>query len=224
MPRPFTLLDRVDTPEGPLELRQRGERDFMITIAGRVLMTSNLHRSELAVAELACALIQKRPDARVLIGGLGLGYTLRAALDALAKSTHVCVAELNPVVERWCRGPLAPLTNDALSDRRVEVFIGDVTQQIRRAAAKGGQRYDAIILDLYVGPADLPRGQHDPLYGSEIVRATHAALTPGGVYTVWAEDGNRSFLERLTRTGFKAELLRVDGGGPRHAVYRGVKR
>lgn len=222
MPRAHTLIERVDTPEGPLELRQSGERSFMITIAGRVLMTSQRTRSELAVAELACAVLAGRPAPRVLIGGLGLGFTLRAALDALPrKGTKVEVAELNPAVERWCRGPLAVLTNDAVSDPRVRVVLGDVAASIREAQ---GPRYDAIILDLYLGPVDLPRGRVDPLYGSEILEHTAAALKPGGVYSVWSEEPNTRFEERLRKLGFKVDLVRPQGGGPRHAVYVAIKR
>jgi spermidine synthase len=218
MPRAHTLLDRVETPEGPLELRQSGERSFMITIAGRVLMSSQLTRSELAVAQLACAAIASRPAPRVLIGGLGLGFTLRAALDTLPKKgTHVEVAELNAAVERWCRGPLAVLTANAVADRRVEVVIGDVSQRIR--AAEGRARYDAIILDLYLGPADLPRGRVDPLYGAEILQLTASSLKPGGVYSVWSEEPNTRFEERLRKVGFKVELVRPRGGGARNAVY-----
>src|SRR5690349_7353098 len=119
MPRAFTLVEKVDTPDGPLELRKSGERHFMITIAGRVLMTSQLTRSETALAQLACLPIRDRAAPRVLIGGLGLGFTLRAALDTLPKKARVEVAELNPSVERWCRGPLAVLTQGAVSDPRV---------------------------------------------------------------------------------------------------------
>jgi spermidine synthase len=221
MPRAFVLLEKIDTLEGPLELRHRGERDFMITVGKRVLMSSIIHRSELAVAQLACELIKKRPAPRALIGGLGLGYTLRAALDALPRAAEVQVAELNPIVEKWCRGPLAVLTDNALSDARVKVVLGDVTAQIRRAAPGS---LDAIILDLYLGPADLPRGQRDPLYGGDILHASYTALRRGGVYTVWSEEPNASFERRLERVGFRAELLRPQGGGPRHAVYRAVKK
>jgi spermidine synthase len=223
MPRAHTLIERVDTPEGPLELRQSGESSFMITIAGRVLMTSQRTRSELAVAELACAVLAGRPAPRVLIGGLGLGFTLRAALDALPrKGTKVDVAELNPAVERWCRGPLAALTNGAVSDPRVRVVLGDVTALIREA--DGRPRYDAIVLDLYLGPTDLPRGRVDPLYGSEILELTAGALKPGGVYSVWSEEPNTRFEERLRKLGFKVDLVRPQGGGPRHAVYVAIKR
>jgi spermidine synthase len=220
VPRPFRLIESVSTPEGPLELRQRGEQDFMISVAGRVLMTSNIHRSELAVAELGCAPIRGRRGARVLIGGLGLGYTLRAALDCLPADARVVVAELNEPVVRWCQGPCAVLTGDALADRRVEVVVGDVTASIREAAR--GQRFDAIILDLYVGPGESAHAT-TALYGREILRRTHEALTPGGVYAVWGEDANPAFEARLRSVGFDAELQRVKGGGPRHAVYLGRK-
>src|SRR5262249_23982771 len=125
MPRPWKLIERVDTNEGPLELRQRDELDFMISISGRVLMSSIIHRSETLVAELGVERAHKLPAPHVLIGGFGLGFTLRAALDKLPKKAHVTVAELNPVVVRWGRGPLAPLTANALSDPRVAVFEGD---------------------------------------------------------------------------------------------------
>jgi len=220
MPRPFVLIDRVDTPEGPLELHQRSERDFMIRVGTRVLMSTTFNRSELAVAELGCAPIKGRAAPRVLIGGLGLGFTLRAALDLLPASAHVEVAELNPAVKKWCEGPLAALTNSAALDKRVRVQLEDVTACVRRAAKAGvSERFDAIVVDLYEGPKDLKRGQPDPLYGSEILKQTHAALSKGGVYAVWAEEPNRAFEERLTRAGFKAQFVRARGGGPTHAVY-----
>ncbi|MDB4971840.1 MAG: spermidine synthase [Myxococcaceae bacterium] len=219
MPRAFTLIERVDTPEGPLELRQSGAH-FMITIGTRVLMSSQLNRSEIAVAKLGCEPIRARPLPRVLIGGLGLGFTLRAALDVLPKKARVEVAELNPVVERWCRGPLAVLTADALSDPRVRLKLGDVTAPIRAAAG----RYDAIVLDLYLGPDDPKRGRVDPLYGLDILTKTHAALTKGGIYAVWSEEPNAQFEQRLARVGFSVQLVRPKGGGPRNAVYVATKK
>lgn len=219
MTRPMTLVERVETPEGPLELRQRGDRDFMITIAGRVLMTSLLHRSELSVATLATARLGDRRAPRVLIGGLGLGYTLRAALDSLSPGAKVQVAELNPAVVRWCRGPLAALTRDALSDPRVEVIEGDVTAVIRAAGAAAGKRLDAIVLDLYVGPDNAPTSEGDPLYGTRAVAEAWAALSPGGVYSVWGEAKTPRFEARLERQGFASELVHNHAGGPRYAVY-----
>lgn len=195
----------------------------MISVGGRVLMTSNIHRSELAVATLGCAPIRERRGARVLIGGLGLGYTLRAALDTLHKDAKVEVAELNEAVVRWCRGPVAVLTEDALADRRVSVYVGDVTRRIREVAGNAAApRFDAIILDLYVGPGDSAHETRS-LYGRETLQRTHEALAPGGVYAVWGEDVNPPFEARLQSVGFRAEHKRVRGGGPRHAVYLATK-
>jgi spermidine synthase len=225
MPRPFVLLDRVEiVPGGSLELRRRGERDFMITLNGRVLMSSTIHRSEVAIAELGCAPIRQRPAPRVLVGGLGLGYTLRAALDALPETARVQVAELNAAVKRWCEGPLADLTGKAALDQRVTVVIEDVSACVRRAARAGAERFDAIIVDLYEGPRDLKPGQRDALYGMDILRHTHAALSEGGVYAVWAEDPNLAFERRLRAVGFQVEYARVGGGGPRHALYVAKKQ
>src|ERR1700760_3905927 len=142
MTRPWQTIARVPTSEGALELRQRGPLDFLITIAGRVLMTSQARRSEEALATLPLR-DQKPPKLRsVVVGGLGMGYTLRAALDLLPPATKVTVVELNPDVVAWCRGPLAPLTDGAVSDARVEVVVDDVAHFI--AAAKPGS-YDAIL-------------------------------------------------------------------------------
>lgn len=223
MPRAFTLIERVETPDGPLELRQRGPRDFMISIAGRVLMTSLLHKSELSVATLACARIRDRRAPNVLIGGLGLGYTLRAALDALPKEARVRVAELNPAVIRWCKGPLAVLTDDALADPRVEVVQGDVMNEVRAAKGAGAKRLDAVIVDLYVGPDNGAKGDGDPLYGSAAVGDLFAALSPGGVYSVWGEEKASRFEARVRRLGFDVELVQNYAGGPRYAVYVATK-
>lgn len=219
MPRPWKLIERVDTLEGPLELRQRDERDFMISIAGRVLMSSIIHRSETLVAELGVERAQKLPAPQVLIGGFGLGFTLRAALDKLPKQARVTVAELNPVVVRWGRGALAPLTANALSDRRVEVFEGDVTKVIRAAERGARPRFDAIILDLYLGPSHGPEAARDPLYGKAILAATRRALNSKGTYAVWGEDPDASFEARLRSAGFSTHTVRSRGGGPRHVVY-----
>jgi spermidine synthase len=225
MPRPWALIEQVNTPEGSLELRRRGDRDFMITIAGRVLMSSNIHGSEVAVAELGCEKVRDRRAPRVLIGGLGLGFTLRAALDSLPKDAHVTVAELNPAVVRWCKGPAATITNAAVDDPRVQVFEGDVTHEIRRVSAqKDAPRWDAIILDLYVGPGDSAHGNTDPLYGRAILERTHKALSDGGVYAVWGEDPDPAFERRMQRAGFETQLVRTKGNGPRHAVYVATKR
>ena len=130
--RSWTVLDRVQTPDGVLELRRRADDDFLITIDGRVLMNSRAHRSELGLARLGCKGLTE-PSPSVLIGGLGMGYTLRAALDCLPTHARIVVAELNRCVLQWCEGPLAALTIDAVRDPRVEVRIEDVAQSIAAA-------------------------------------------------------------------------------------------
>jgi hypothetical protein len=176
MPRPFTLRESVKTPEGLLELRQRGDRDFMISIGGRVLMTSVLRNSEVELAQLGCAPIADRKNARVLVGGLGLGFTLRAALDALPADARVVVAEINPVVVRWCRGPLAVLTEDSLADPRVSVVEEDVTKVIRGVVDSPEEpRFDAAIWDLYRGPGFAPELDY-ALYGPVSIERTFRAL------------------------------------------------
>jgi len=216
MPRPFVSIDSVATPEGLLELRRRGEGEFLITIAGRVLMSSAIHRTETEVAVLGCRGLERAKRPRVLIGGLGLGFTLRAALDSLPASAEVTVAELNPRVVEWCEGPVAPAIGNALADGRVRVVVGDVMQAIR-----GGARapFDAIVVDLYEGPRRLPRGRPDLLYGPEAIASVYGALAPGGRYAVWSEEPFPPFEQRLREQGFSVERVRAGRGGPRHAVY-----
>ncbi len=215
MTRPWETLDAVDTEEGRLELRRRGSDgdDFVITVAGRVLMSSMAHLTEVAVAEMACREVMNREKPRVLIGGLGMGYTLRAALDVLPRRARVEVAEINEAVVRWCRGPLAGLTRNALKDPRASVKMEDVAAVI----ARGG--YDAIILDLYEGPREAARAEGDPFYGREALKRTREALTPGGLFAVWSEDPDAAFEKRLRAAGFEVDRRKPGKGGPRHAVY-----
>jgi spermidine synthase len=230
--KPWETLDAVDTDEGRLELRRRGETDFVITVAGRVLMNSAWHRSEIAVAQLACRRIKDRPRPRVLIGGLGMGYTLRAALDELPRTARVVVAEIEPAVVRWCRGPLAPLTERAVDDPRTEIVLGDVAQVITDAGraeaarfdtARFDARFDTIVLDLYEGPRTSTQAREDPFWGPAALRRTRDALTPGGVFSVWSEDPDAAFEKRLAAAGFRVERRRPESGGPRHAVYLGER-
>jgi len=219
--RPWQTLGAVSTDEGELKLLARDERDYMITVAGRVLMVSKSSRSEQALASLACASLRRtRPGPRVLIGGLGMGYTLRAALDALPKTARVTVCELTPAVLEWCRGPLAHLTDAAVDDPRVRVVFEDVAQAIRRAASGGPRgRFDAILLDLYEGPNEGRRGANESLYGAAALRRSREALRPGGTFAVWSEAADAAFERRLRTAGFHAERRRLDGGGHRYVVY-----
>jgi len=219
MAKPWQVLDNVDTDEGLLELRQRGDKDFLITIDNRVLMTSSANRSELVLSELACRAMQNRTNPRVLIGGLGMGYTLKAALDHLAADASVVVAELNPVVHKWCSGPIAHLTDGAVNDPRVTVEIADVATLITNAAIQGGEtRFDAIILDLYEGPHEGDE-EYDHLYGDAALELSGSALRPGGVFAIWSEDPDKSFEKRLTNAGFSFSKERPGRGGRRHVVY-----
>jgi spermidine synthase len=203
-----------------LELRQRGN-DFLIVIAGRVLMNSYARRSEEELARLALASVRGRPRPRVLIGGLGMGFTLRAALDVLPADASVLVAELNPIVLAWCRGPLAPATRDAASDPRVQVEIGDVAAVI--AGAPPG-RFDAIVLDLYEGPNAASQRRDDPFYGEAALERTRRALAPGSPLAVWSEDADAPFARRLAAAGFEVTTHAIGSGGRRHVVYLGRLR
>ncbi|HEY6008697.1 MAG TPA: spermidine synthase, partial [Geobacteraceae bacterium] len=153
MAQPWKTIERIATDEGKLELRQRGERDFLIMIGSQVLMNSLANRSEVVLGRLGCGHLKESDSPRVLVGGLGMGFTLKAVLDTLPATAQVVVAELNPTVVAWCRGPLAALTEKAVDDPRVTVEICDVAHRIRQSAKNGGEScFDAIILDLYRGP------------------------------------------------------------------------
>ena len=212
---PWKIIDRVPTPEGVLELRQRSATDFLITIGGRVLMTSMAHRSEDALARLTCRALVALKRPRVLIGGLGMGLTLRAALADLPTGAALTVVELNPRVVAWCRGPLAALCNHAMEDRRVTVQVANVTSVI--AHARPGA-YHAIVLDLYEGPPKNGGRSPDPLYGPAAIENTLAALEPGGLFAVWSEDESPPFRARLETAGFVVERHRA-GRGRAHVVY-----
>jgi spermidine synthase len=225
MTLPWKTIDRFTTPAGEtLELRQRGARDFLIVHGGQVLMNSRAQRSEIALGRLGCRGVRLRPRPRVLIGGLGMGITLRAALDCLPAGAQVVVAELHPRIVDWCRGALSALTHGALSDPRVEVVIGDVADRFPHGAAGDSPRgWDAVILDLYHGPDASMEGRDDPLYGRGAIARMRAALAAGGTLAVWGEDYDAGFVRRLARDGFAVTWERPGRGGYRHVVYLAVK-
>lgn len=228
MTRPWQTLASAATPEGLLELRRRGERDFLIVIGGRVLMTSSAHRSEDALSTLAAARLAKesrgKKKPRVLIGGLGMAYTLRAALDAFPGDAAITVAELNPVVLEWCKGPLAELTAGAASHPRVTLINADVAAVIAKAAASPGGKLDAILLDLYEGPNAASQRRDDPFYSAAALAQQHAALTAGGILAVWSEDPDAAYAKRFAAAGFTVNAERPPQGGRTHVVYLGVRR
>jgi spermidine synthase len=216
---PWETLASVRTPTGTLALLRRGPKDFLLTIDGRVLMSSAAHRSEDALAKLACAGLRKRPRARVLVSGLGMGFTLRAALDELADDAEVMVAELNAFVVDSCKGPLAPLIGDAANDPRVTIDIVDVAVRIADVARDAKvRRFDAIVLDMYEGPQTRVRPS-DPLYGPAAVRRVSKALAPDGVFAVWCEGPSTGFEHALRAAGFRYELQRPARGARVHYVY-----
>jgi spermidine synthase len=218
--RPWERVARVRTGSGELELRRRGaagDGDFLLLVDGRVLMNSRAGRSETALAELALRDLAGTPGPRVLVGGLGMGITVRAALDRLGPEAVVEVAELEPVIVDWCRGPLAAVSDDALSDPRVHVTVGDVARCI--ADTSRDAPWDAILLDLLEGPHAATDAVRDPLYGREALARTRDALAPGGVLAVWSEDPDRGFEARLRSLGLEFERRRPGRGGRRHAVY-----
>lgn len=220
MAKPWQTLATAPTDEGPLELRRRGDSEFLIVIAGRVLMNSASRRSEEALATLACGHLKTATSPRVLIGGLGMAFTLRAALDTLPATARVTVAELNPVIVEWCKGPLAASTAGAPTDPRVTIQLGDVADVIARTAPHS---LDAIVLDLYEGPHAATQRRDDPFYGPTALDRQLRALKPGGVLAVWSEDADDAFARRMSQR-FATTTHKIGGGGRRHVVYVGRSR
>lgn len=226
MALPWKVVDQfIAEDEGKLELRKRGNRDFIITLGTQILMNSMAQRSEIALGNLGAMPLKNHPAPRVLLGGLGMGITLRAVLDFLPKTAEIVVWELNPKICEWCRGPLSDLTRGAVLDPRVRVEIGDVVHGITNASRKGSdERLDAIILDLYRGPHSRTDKKEDPLYGSRAITRAHRALNPGGTFAVWGEDHDEGFMRRLARAGFSTQFKRPGKGGYSHAVFLATKK
>ena len=220
---PRELIDSVALPGGgELRLVRHG-RDHMILFGGNELMSSRLRGSEEALATLSCERLAGRARPRLLVGGLGMGFTLRAAQAVLPKGAEIVVAELVPKIVDWARGPLAHLFGDCLDDSRVTIRIGDVRDMI---AAPGGG-YDAILLDVDNGPEALIHPDNDALYGDYGLRAARAALVPGGVLAVWSAFPDKAFANRLKRAGFTVDeiKIRATGGrkGAHHVIWLGAR-
>lgn len=216
----WTTLASVVTDEGRLELRRRRD-DWLMVIGGRVLMNSFARNSEEQLARLGYQLLGARPAPRVLVSGLGMGFTLRALLDCVPAEASVVVGEINPIVVDWCRGPLAPATNNALADPRVRVEVGDVAELIASTPAGG---FDLILLDLYEGPNSATQRADDPLYGAAALRRVHRALAPRGVVGFWSENPEAAFPRRLAAAGFVVSERSLRSGPSRHTVYFGCRR
>lgn len=215
---PWQHLDSALIPDngGELRLYQRSA-EFSIRADGHELMNSRVHGSEEALAELACARIGKRRRVRVLVGGLGMGFTLAATLRSLRSDAEVVVAELVPAVVSWNQLYFGPLAAFPLEDGRVRVHGGDVANLLHRAA------YDAILLDVDNGPEGFTRAANDRLYNVRGLRRAASALRPEGVLAVWSAGKDRAFSERLQRAGFQVEEVtekaRGRRGGSRHHIW-----
>lgn len=222
---PWTLLDTVQAPgkHEQLRLLQR-DTEFSIRVGNQELMNSRIYGSEEALAELACSRIAARPGARVLIGGLGMGYTLAAALRVLNADAEVVVAELVPSVVAWNREYLGHLAGEPLNDRRVMIREVDVAQVLRKEV----RAFDAILLDVDNGPEGLTRKENDWLYEVNGLNAAYAALRPGGLLAVWSAGYEQTFTPRLLKVGFDAEEKRVRArgaaGGARHMIWIATRR
>ena len=216
---PLEQMDSAQVPGGAeLRLMRRGG-DFMSTLDRNELMTSRMSGSEEALATLTCERLAGRTAPRLLIGGYGMGFTLRAALAALGPDAQLTVAELVPKIIAWARGPMAGLTAGCLDDPRVTLVEADVALQI----AKGRGAYDAILLDVDNGPDGLVRAGNDRLYTREGLAAAKAALRPGGVLAVWSAGKDPVFAARLRKAGFPVEEVQVrarsNGKGTKHTIW-----
>ena len=183
-------------------------------------MNASANMSEMVLGEQACKSLKNKNAPRVLVGGLGMGLTLKAVLENLPDKAEVVVAELNPIMVEWCRGPIAHLSGAAVDDPRVKIVIDDVAAVIRNAAIKGKEnRFDAIILDLYEGPHGGAPDRGEYLYGDRAIALSNCALKAGGILAVWSEDPDMAFEKRLKAGGFSVNRQRPGGGGRRHVVY-----
>jgi spermidine synthase len=196
--------------------------EYVILASGQSLMSSRMHGSEEALAMFACGHARTLEEPCVLVGGLGMGFTLRATLDLLPAAATVVVSELVPAVVDWNRGPLGPLARHPLKDKRVVVDVNDVAATLRASP----RRFDAVLLDVDNGPAAFTASHNAGLYDDRGLAAARAALKPGGVLAVWSSREDRRFEQRLRYGGFNVTVERVRGrlkkGGPRHTIFLGT--
>ena len=226
--KPWELLGRTRAPDGAELALTLRSGEYVILANGKSLMSSRMHGSEEALATFACARLRRgeeprgREAPRVLIGGLGMGFTLRATLDLLPPDGEVVVAELLPAVVEWNRGPLGPLAGHPLKDHRVCVEHGDVAATLRASV----RAFDAILLDVDNGPAAFATSGNAGLYNDAGLAAARTALREGGVLAVWSAREDRKFEQRLRYAGFRVEVERVRGrlkkGGPKHTIFLGI--
>jgi spermidine synthase len=219
--RPWELLGRTRTPDGEdMSLTRQGS-EYVILASGKPLMSSRMHGSEEALAAFGCRKARGRDQPCVLVGGLGMGFTLRATLDLLPADAIVVVAELVPAIVEWNRGVLGPLAGHPLKDERVSVAVVDVADTLRASR----QRFDAVLLDVDNGPAAFTASHNTRLYDDNGLAAARAALKDGGILAVWSAWEDRRFEQRLRHGGFAVQVERVRArlkkGGPRHTIFLG---
>ncbi len=216
--KPWVVIGRARTPDGTELTLTHHVSEYIIQADGQGLMSSRMHASEDALAVLGCAVARRRTRPAVLIGGLGLGYTLRAALDVLPADASVLVAELVPEVVAWNRGPLGPLAGHPLDDPRAQVESADVAKIL----ASSRRRFDAVLLDVDNGAAALTTASNYRLYDNAGIATIRNALTPGGVLALWSLSEDAEFQQRLSTRGFRVvrEKVRARGakGGSRHSI------
>ncbi|KAA3446980.1 hypothetical protein C7I87_29145 [Mesorhizobium sp. SARCC-RB16n] len=213
---PWIQLDSAKTPDGQQELRlKRRGFEFSIMLGTNELMNSRLSGSEEALAKLSCQRIAGQILPRILIGGLGMGFTLRAALAELGDNAEIVVAELVPAVVAWARGPMAEIFADSLDDSRVTIRETDVGQLIRSEPAA----WDAILLDVDNGPEGIVHKGNDALYSVAGLAAARTALKPGGVLAVWSQGPDAGFTWRLKQAGFAVEEVNTRANGKRGARH-----
>lgn len=217
--KPWELLGEATAPGGePLTL-MRQDREFVILASGRPLMSSRMHGSEEALAQFGCAHVKRAEEPCVLVGGLGMGFTLAATLTQLPPSARVVVAELVRGVVEWNRGPLGECAGRPLADRRVEVVVGDVLDTL----AASVRAFDAVLLDVDNGPDAFTAAGNAALYGDRGLAIIRASLRPGGVVAVWSAWEDRKFEQRLRAAGFEVKVERVRArlkkGGPWHTIF-----
>ena len=221
---PRVLIDSAPVPGGgELRLIRRGD-DFWIMLGSNALMSTRLRGSEEALATLACERLSGRPRPAILIGGLGMGFTLRAALGALGRDSEVVVSELVPAIVDWARGPMAHIHGGSLDDPRVRIVESDVGDLI--AAARSS--YDSILLDVDNGPDALSRETNDRLYDLDGLNRAKSALKPGGLLAIWSAAPDPAFARRLARAGFAVEevTIRAHAGrkGAKHMIWLATRR
>jgi len=222
--KPRELVGTARVPQGEeLRLFRRGD-DYMIVTGRNELMNSRMSGSEEALATMTCARLGGRAAPHLLVGGYGMGFTLRAAVGVLPGRARVAVVELVPEILEWARGPMAALTAGCLDDRRVDVVERDVADVIRQSASA----FDAILLDVDNGPDGLTRGANDRLYSKAGLAAARDALTAGGILSVWSAAPDPAFARRLSQAGFSVEEVSVrarsNGKGARHTIWFAQRR